>query len=38
MTFKIKNKPIFIAEPYGLPRELQEKDKFDKFHRRYLGK
>jgi len=28
MTYKIKKKQYFIQEPYGLPRELQEKDKF----------
>jgi hypothetical protein len=30
MAYKIKKqkKNYFIPEPYGLPRELQEKDKF----------
>lgn len=28
MTYKIKKKSTFIDEPYGLPRELQQKDKF----------
>jgi hypothetical protein len=27
-TLKEKQKPYFISEPYGLPRELQEKDKY----------
>ena len=31
MAYKIKKKKsYFIQEPYGLPRELQEKDKFFK--------
>jgi hypothetical protein len=28
MAYKVKKKPTYIEEPYGLPKELQEKDKF----------